>query len=184
VFCSAGEYSIEVRNDAASYRTPFSCCRTYLKVGPTARACLQTSGTLAYPTPTSNGVDEPEQEDGAEKRREERPEDTIASNSEEAKDSPADQTPDDTYEMFPRMPNLSPWIKRSASAPARPPTTIQTIHAQSVPKTLAMTSASTIFFLPLSDLYSLEASWVFRWRVISPDSLPSETYRAYHTGMN
>src|SRR6266487_1028264 len=54
--------------------------------------------------------------------------------------------------MFPRIPSLSPWIKRSASAPARPPITIQTIHAQSVPRTLAMTSASIIFFFSPSDV--------------------------------
>src|SRR6266566_6265239 len=62
------------------------------------RNCLPASGALAYPAPTGNGVDEPEQEDSAEKRREEGPEDTIASESEEAKDSSADQTPDDTYD--------------------------------------------------------------------------------------
>src|SRR5947209_13340086 len=60
--------------------------------------------------------------------------------------------------MFPTMPNLSPWINRSASAPARPPTTIQTIHAQSVPRTLAITSDRTILLLLLGICTLLDAS--------------------------
>jgi len=60
--------------------------------------------------------------------------------------------------IFPRIPNLSPWINRSASAPAKPPTTIQTIHAQSVPRTLAMTTARIILLLLLLICIPLGAS--------------------------
>src|SRR5258708_6151913 len=53
--------------------------------------------------------------------------------------------------MLPRIPSLLPWTTWSAIAPAMPPSTIHTIHAQSVPRTLANTnetSANTGLRLP------------------------------------